>query len=307
MALGSPTGNDIITAELARQTSNAVIAVTRYSGVDAANPIGAMLSANTNGLNGNCSGGIDNAAYSFSIPATAAGYIYGAVAHRNKKHSSANDFSEIVEIVHGSGGSAAGLTIQDHSSLLPSPVTLAGQFDGAVDWAVVGLEIRPVTTDKSNTVFYSAEVKPDKDRTPGAGFNQGTEIKHDFDNAAASAAMLDVAATNVSTVNVNGFSDDPDAITIPQQPLLFENYPNPFNSETIIEYALPASLPVKLMVYNIIGQQIRKLVNEVRPSGYHRAIWNGKDDRGLDVGSGVYFLQFSAGEQNFVKRMVLQK
>jgi hypothetical protein len=94
---------------------------------------------------------------------------------------------------------------------------------------------------------------------------------------------------------------------------LFHNYPNPFNPETAIEFEIPSRLPVKLVVYNILGQQVKTLVNTVFQAGRHRLQWDGKNDRGEHVASGIYILHLKAGDPSagsgpgFVKnkRMVL--
>ena len=67
MAQGMPTGNGTITATLQSSTFNTVIAVSRYSGVDFNYPIGNIVSGNTNGIHGSCSGGSDSDSYSFNI------------------------------------------------------------------------------------------------------------------------------------------------------------------------------------------------------------------------------------------------
>jgi subtilisin family serine protease len=70
---------------------------------------------------------------------------------------------------------------------------------------------------------------------------------------------------------------------------LEQNYPNPFNPSTTIRYALPSAGPVRLTIYSILGERVRTLVDaEAREAGYHEAVWNGTDDGGRSVASGVY-------------------
>jgi hypothetical protein len=80
---------------------------------------------------------------------------------------------------------------------------------------------------------------------------------------------------------------------------LRQNYPNPFNPVTIIEYALPKTSQVKIQIYNILGQRVRELVNEMQEPGYKSIHWDGKDDHGDEVSSGIYFYRIEA--DNFVK------
>jgi len=80
---------------------------------------------------------------------------------------------------------------------------------------------------------------------------------------------------------------------------LFQNYPNPFNSNTVISYQLASSSEVELKIYNLLGQNIRKLVGIKQPAGTHQIEWDGKDDFGKDVASGVYVYQIKSN--NFIK------
>jgi hypothetical protein len=88
MALGVPSGNGPVTATLAKAARHAVIAVSRYSGVDTADPLGNVMSGNTMGINGACSGGTDTAAYALTLPMTVDGAaVYGAVSIRQRTHT----------------------------------------------------------------------------------------------------------------------------------------------------------------------------------------------------------------------------
>ena len=93
--------------------------------------------------------------------------------------------------------------------------------------------------------------------------------------------------------------------TSPVQTALESNYPNPFNASTQIPYRLTGSGPVRLVIYNVLGQPVRTLVDEVQSAGFHQASWDGKDDLGLDVTSGVYLLRIHAGEQRLVQKITL--
>lgn len=75
---------------------------------------------------------------------------------------------------------------------------------------------------------------------------------------------------------------------------LFQNYPNPFNPATQIRYALPVQSSVKLTVFNILGQEIARLVDEVQAGGYHVVAWDGTNDNDLIVPTGLYFYKLEA-------------
>jgi M6 family metalloprotease-like protein len=89
--------------------------------------------------------------------------------------------------------------------------------------------------------------------------------------------------------------------------VLEENYPNPFNAETRIGFSVPQTGPVQLTVFNAAGQSVRRLVHEGRLAGVHQVHWDGTDDGGQAVGSGVYLYRLEAGGRQQVRRLVLLK
>lgn len=91
----------------------------------------------------------------------------------------------------------------------------------------------------------------------------------------------------------------------PNRFALLQNYPNPFNPETIIKYQLAAPSPVSLKIYNLRGQLVRALVEASQNSGNHEIRWDGLDDFGNAVASGVYLYRLQAGEQVAVKKLTL--
>ncbi len=86
---------------------------------------------------------------------------------------------------------------------------------------------------------------------------------------------------------------------------LFQNYPNPFNPETIIPYQLANHLHVRLVIYNLQGQRVRILVKGFRSVGTHNAIWDGKDELGRKVSSGVYFYRLEGAGVVLSRKMLL--
>lgn len=86
---------------------------------------------------------------------------------------------------------------------------------------------------------------------------------------------------------------------------LAQNYPNPFNARTTIVYQLPARRQVSLVIYDVLGRPMRRLVSSEQEAGEHRLIWDGRDDQGREVGSGVYLGRLVAGGGQRVVRLVL--
>lgn len=92
---------------------------------------------------------------------------------------------------------------------------------------------------------------------------------------------------------------------IPEEYVLSQNYPNPFNPETKICYQLPQTDQVTIMIYNSLGQNIRTLVNKVQPAGSYSTRWDGRDDEGMAVASGIYLYEIKADQYHEVKKMLL--
>ncbi|MDQ7798710.1 MAG: S8 family serine peptidase [Candidatus Edwardsbacteria bacterium] len=83
--------------------------------------------------------------------------------------------------------------------------------------------------------------------------------------------------------------------------------PNPFSGQAEIRFQLPAASNVSLKIYNITGQLVNTLVNEVRPAGYYSSVWNGKNDKGQTMSNGVYFYSLEAGSYKSTKKITLIK
>jgi len=95
--------------------------------------------------------------------------------------------------------------------------------------------------------------------------------------------------------------------TLPTAFSLAQNYPNPFNPQTVIQYSLSEDCQVKISIYNILGQRVQVLVNEYQLAGHNSVVWEGKNSKGKNVASGVYFYRIQAGEFTQVKKMVIIK
>jgi len=139
-----------------------------------------------------------------------------------------------------------------------------------------------------------------------------------FLNAANGWAVGDngtILYRNITT----GIDDNVDLSGVPKKFNLEQNYPNPFwsqaaspargggNPETTIRFALPRTAQVKLEIYNLRGQRIRVMVNGQFASGYHTAIWDGRNESGHLLASGVYLYRITANEFTATQRMLLMK
>lgn len=100
---------------------------------------------------------------------------------------------------------------------------------------------------------------------------------------------------------------DPSFSEIPKSLDLAQNYPNPFNPSTSIRFGLANDGYVRIAVYNVLGQKIRNLISEQRTAGYHNVMWDGKNQKGSAVPSGIYIYRLETVDGILSKKMVLLK
>lgn len=103
--------------------------------------------------------------------------------------------------------------------------------------------------------------------------------------------------------DATGIGDAPEVL--PTEIALKQNYPNPFNPETNIEFQLPTATNVTLEVFNLLGQKVTTLVSGYRDAGYHTVRWNGTNDSGELVPSGVYFYRMTADDFVKTNKMIM--
>ncbi|MCK5050929.1 MAG: T9SS type A sorting domain-containing protein [Candidatus Cloacimonetes bacterium] len=113
--------------------------------------------------------------------------------------------------------------------------------------------------------------------------------------------ILQAAQVNLIPTSVN----DP---IVPAEISLYQNYPNPFNPSTTISFDVAhASSFVNLEIFNMKGQKVKQLVKDQLSVGQHQVIWNGTDDSGSPVSSGIYFYKLKSGVYTSTKKMILMK
>jgi hypothetical protein len=124
-----------------------------------------------------------------------------------------------------------------------------------------------------------------------------------IDGAMAGSAF---SVEKIFTIDQLTDLDDP-YLNVPTEFMLFDNYPNPFNPETVIGYQIIQTSEVQLDVYNISGQKIRRLVNERQKAGVYEVFWDGRNDLEMPVATGIYLYQLRAANHLQRKKMVLLK
>ena len=135
-----------------------------------------------------------------------------------------------------------------------------------------------ITNVESNTVYYYKMSAVD---------NSGNESGY---SSQATATTLNILNDNSTT-----------------EFALYQNVPNPFNPITVIEFSIPNDTDVNIIIYDLMGNEVKTLINEFKPVGQYQVNWDGNDNSGQSVSGGIYFYQIQAGDYNQTKKMVLLK
>jgi len=168
-----------------------------------------------------------------------------------------------------------------------------------------GQAVEAITGSSASSFWGSTLAALDSD---GDSFTNGEELQD-------SAGTWTNGSANPGTASLVTHPGDADSYPSTTSinngtPYLFElgyNYPNPFNPSTIIPYTLRTNTHIVIEIYNVLGEKVKTLVNETATQGVYVTIWNGRDDLGDQVNSGIYFYHMSAGDFSSTKHMVLLK
>ena len=165
-----------------------------------------------------------------------------------------------------------------------------------------------VSSNKTPGEVIVGSMKVDGNAASGAGDlvefvfrTEDSPLQSDFQ--VLDGILVDLAGNVDQMHNIAVGRLDP----IPEAFALSQNMPNPFNPSTTISYEVPESGSVKLIVYNLLGQQVRTLIDDSIESGFHTVVWDGADEFGRQVASGIYIYRMNSGEFNATKRMLFLK
>jgi serine protease len=175
-------------------------------------------------------------------------------------------------------------------------------FDGST-WRTIASYARG--TDFNNGTFYNKVVTISKSQY---NFPANAKIRFMCD---ASDNNDDVYIDEIEFRGMSGSGGSSRLVQansmIPEGFTLSQNYPNPFNLNTTISFSLPAPAEMNLTIYNIMGQKIKTIAQGWYEAGSHTIIWDGKNEAGYVVASGIYFYKLSAGDKVITKKMSLLK
>ncbi len=161
-----------------------------------------------------------------------------------------------------------------------------------------------VTPGGTNSFWNSSLANIDSD---GDGFTNGVELQ-DPNGTWTGGEIGDInLVTNPGNASSKPNPTSVENEIVPLQYKLYNNYPNPFNPSTNIAFEIASAEFVSLRVFNINGEMVRTLINENLPPGRFEKVWDGKDEFGVSVSSGIYIYRLVAGQFDKSARMILMK
>ena len=158
---------------------------------------------------------------------------------------------------------------------------------GVAEIIVAPLDNKPLSEWEGD--IFSVKLSSDKN-----GFNGNITIAYDLRDKNGTVLSSGVIEHRLEISS-----------SLPKEYSLHNNYPNPFNPATTIEFDLPVSGDVKLSIYNLLGEEVATLINGNLEAGKHSVVWEGMNNSKNLVSSGVYFYSIKAGSFNAVKKMIL--
>ncbi|MBD3169060.1 MAG: S8 family serine peptidase [candidate division Zixibacteria bacterium] len=232
--------------------------------------------------------------------------------------------------IKGDGSSVTGFPVEVGNSITSSPILVDMDGDSqkeiivaATDGILYGFEQDGSSLQNFPIPMYgvmttasvaAGNLDDDNDIELAVGLRQGDDnlivVDYKYESYLSGIdwrmAGHDIARTNRWFDWVTGIPDDGN-IELPVNYSLSQNYPNPFNPRTSIMYSIPAGGDVRLSIFNILGQEITTLVDGFQTAGYYEIKWDGKNNSGQKVASGLYFYKLESGEYKAVKKMLLMK
>ena len=186
-----------------------------------------------------------------------------------------------------------------------------GVLSGEMTLSLVGDvgDVTVSTTDLTSGYLLASNVRDRRIRASFAGVESNTGpgpvlaiVFGESDAELRSSLRLERVSLNEGRipVHIDRFESE-----IPTAYRLTQNHPNPFNPETTITYDVAKTGTVRLSVYALTGQLVRTLIDAERPAGTYSVLWDGRDDAGRDVASGVYLCRMIAGDYRAVRKLVL--
>ena len=208
------------------------------------------------------------------------------------------------------GNQALTLLVFDEVNNMPNQQIYSQLISGGIATNVVGwnyalLNITPILEMSGGKFFLGFSGLGGASRLGYAGNTNGMSLSRNVAGSGEFAPFND--GVYMIRIITDRFTNDIDKPEIPIAKLSANNYPNPFNPETIITFNMPKDGKVEIAIFNIRGQLVHTLLNDEVKAGENKVVWTGNDSTGKAMSSGVYFYRVQTTEDSIINRMVLMK
>lgn len=198
-----------------------------------------------------------------------------------------------------------GTVLVSETAELPMTLSNTGDDSGIAQLTIIApFFIVGANDELLNTMSFALDAGQELEYTlvfaPSRAQNYSSEALIITDNPEQSEIIIHLSGI------ARAVSNDDDSV-VPAITSLNGNYPNPFNPETNISFGMKSAGNVEILVYNLLGQKVKTLLKEFKAAGNHNIVWNGKDDNGKNVASGVYFYRMSTEQYSKTAKMILMK
>jgi len=172
-------------------------------------------------------------------------------------------------------------------------------YDASKNLVIALLDNQPGATGSNSSGFY---------HKPTEGYRSNRSSR-DTEPIVPGSLITGNAITSVPNIRLyfDSHSSEKDQLSSPNTTKLISNYPNPFNPSTTISFIIEKTTPVTIDIYNVKGQRVRTFNTQLYTPGQHTVIWNGSDDSGHPMASGVYFYRMQTDDYSAIKKMLLLK
>jgi hypothetical protein len=194
----------------------------------------------------------------------------------------------------------------------------SGAKPDSVEWDTSYI-VRAPEFDDSVMIEYSADAGKSWSTVIASTTNDGEYLWSPIPNTASDSCLIRITSKTENPISVlsdgyftikaetTGVREERKPENLPEKFVLHQNYPNPFNPSTKIEFSLSERARVRLEIYDITGRRVKRLLDEELSSGHWSIVWDGEDDRGTKVASGVYFYRLIASQFTQTRKMVIIK
>ncbi|MGB2696781.1 MAG: T9SS type A sorting domain-containing protein, partial [Candidatus Zixiibacteriota bacterium] len=177
--------------------------------------------------------------------------------------------------------------------------------------------VQATQTSDSVMIEYSADAGKIWSTVVASTPNDGEYLWSPVPNPPSDSCLIRVSSKVANPISVlsdgfftilsetTGVREEKKPENLPEKFVLYQNYPNPFNPSTKIEFSMSEGAQVRLGIYDITGRRVKKLLDEALPSGHWSIVWNGEDDKGMEVASGVYFYRLKTYQYTQTRKMVI--